>query len=70
MKQFTLVKTNFNHHVSMDLYHEFEARILNKPSWEIVNGVGNFQARVLRQLLKFIRPILLPIIKNKNFSFW
>lgn len=67
MKQFTLVKTNFNHHVSMDLYYEFEKRIINKPSWEIVNGVGSIQARVLRQLLKFIPPIQLPIKKHKNY---
>jgi hypothetical protein len=67
MKHFTLVKTNFNHHVSMDLYYEFEKRIINKPSWEIVNGVGSIQARVLRQLLKFIPPIQLPIKKHKNY---
>lgn len=67
MKQFTLVKTNFNHHVSMDLYYEFEARIINKPNWEIINGVGSIQARVLRQLLKFIPPIQLPIKKHKNY---
>ena len=67
MKQFTLVKTNFNHHVSMDLYYEFEDRILNKPHWEIKTGVGSIQARVLRQLLKFIPPIQLPIKKHKNY---
>ncbi|WP_333807795.1 glycosyltransferase [Flavobacterium sp.] len=67
MKQFTLVKTNFNHHVSMDLYYEFEARITNRPYWEIINGVGSIQARVLRQLLKFIPPIQLPIKKHKNY---
>lgn len=67
MKQFTLVKTNFNHHVSMDLYYEFEDRILNKPHWEIKTGVGSIQARVLRQLLKFIPPIQLPIRKHKNY---
>ena len=67
MKHFTLVKTNFNHHVSMDLYYEFEKRIINKPSWEIVNGVGSIQARVIRQLLKFIPPIQLPIKKHKNY---
>lgn len=67
MKQFTLVKTNFNHHVSMDLYYEFEDRILNKPHWEIKIGVGSIQARVLRQLLKFIPPIQLPIKKHKNY---
>jgi hypothetical protein len=67
MKQFNLVKTNFNHHVSMDLYYEFEARIINKPEWEIINGVGSIQARVLRQLLKFIPPIQLPIKKHKNY---
>ena len=67
MKQFTLVKTNFNHHVSMDLYYEFEKRIINKPSWGMVNGVGSIQARVLRQLLKFIPPIQLPIKKHKNY---
>lgn len=67
MKQFTLVKTNFNHHVSMDLYYEFEARIINKPNWEIINGVGSIQARVLRQLLKFIPPFQLPIKKHKNY---
>jgi hypothetical protein len=67
MKHFTLVKTNFNHHVSMDLYYEFEARIINKPKWEIINGVGGIQARVLRQLLKFIPPIQLPIKKHKNY---
>ena len=67
MKQFTLVKTNFNHHVSMDLYYEFEDRILNKPHWEIKIGVGSIQARVLRQLLKFIPPIQLPIRKHKNY---
>lgn len=67
MKQFTLVKTNFNHHVSMDLYYEFEKRIIDKPSWEIINGVGSIQARVLRQLLKFIPPILIPIKKHKNY---
>lgn len=67
MKQFTLVKTNFNHHVSMDLYYEFEARIINNPNWEIINGVGSIQARVLRQLLKFIPPVLLPIKQHKNY---
>ncbi|MQP24998.1 hypothetical protein GFJ94_07970 [Flavobacterium sp. LMO8] len=67
MKQFNLVKTNFNHHVSMDLYYEFEARIINKPNWEIINGVGSIQARVLRQLLKFISPFQLPIKKHKNY---
>ena len=67
MKQFTLVKTNFNHHVSMDLYYEFEARIINKPNWEIINGVGSIKARVLRQLLKFMPPIQLPIKKHKNY---
>ncbi|MBE9575752.1 glycosyltransferase [Flavobacterium proteolyticum] len=67
MKQFTLVKTNFNHHVSMDLYYEFEARIINKPNWEIINGVGSIQARMLRQLLKFIPPIQLPFKKHKNY---
>ena len=67
MKQFTLVKTNFNHHVSMDLYYEFEARIISKSNWEIINGVGSIQARMLRQLLKFIPPIQLPIKKHKNY---
>lgn len=67
MKQFTLVKTNFNHHVSMDLYYEFEARIIYNPNWEIINGVGSIQARVLRQLLKFIPPIQLPFKKHKNY---
>jgi hypothetical protein len=51
----------------MDLYYEFEARIINKPNWEIINGVGSIQARVLRQLLKFIPPIQLPIKKHKNY---
>lgn len=37
MKQNTLVKTNFNHHVSMDLYYEFESRIINNKNWEIKN---------------------------------
>jgi hypothetical protein len=67
MKQFTLVKTNFNHHVSMDLYYEFESRIIIKPNWEIISGVRSIQARVLRQLLKFIPPIQLPIKKHKNY---
>jgi glycosyltransferase involved in cell wall biosynthesis len=67
MKQFTLVKTNFNHHVSMDLYYEFESRIIIKPDWEIISGVRSIQARFLRQLLKFIPPIQLPIKKHKNY---
>lgn len=67
MKQFTLVKTNFNHHVSMDLYYEFESRIIIKPNWEIISGVRSIQARFLRQLLKFIPPIQLPIKKHKNY---
>lgn len=67
MKQFTLVKTNFNHHVSMDLYYEFEYRILKKSNWEIINGVGSIQARVLRQLLKYIPPFQFPIKKHKKY---
>ncbi len=67
MKQFTLVKTNFNHHVSMDLYYEFEDRILKKSNWEIINGVGSIQARVLRQLLKYIPPFQFPIKKHKKY---
>lgn len=67
MKQNTLVKTNFNHHVSMDLYYEFESRIINNKNWEIKNGVGSIQARILRQLLKYIPPIQIPIKRHKNY---
>lgn len=67
MKIFTLVKTNYNHHVSMDLYHEFEKDILDKPCWEMVNGVGSISAWALRYLFKIIRPIQIPIKKHKNY---
>ena len=37
MKPFTLIKTNYNHHVSMDLYHEFEANIIIENG-NLLNG--------------------------------
>lgn len=67
MKLLTLIKTNFNHHVSMDLYYEFEGKIIEKGTWEIVNGVGSFQAKILRQILKILPPIKLPFKKDKNY---
>lgn len=63
----TLVKTNFNHHVSMDLYHEFEKTIVQHTDWEQVDGVGSFQARILRQLLKWMPPFRLPFNSSKNY---
>lgn len=67
MKQFTLVKTNFHNHVSMDLYKEFESKLLHKPNWKIKNGVGNFMAFSIRQFLKIFPPILFPFKKDDNF---
>lgn len=68
MKSFTLIKTNYNHHVSMDLYHEFEANIIKKTnSWEIRNGVNSWQAFVIRQILKVFKPLKIPFYKNKNY---
>lgn len=67
MKRFTLIKTNFNHHVSMDLYHEFEAKIIEKGNWDIVNGIGDLQARIIRQLFKLLPIVQLPIKKNRNY---
>lgn len=67
MKHFTLIKTNFSHHVSMDLYHEFEKNIIQKNNWEVVNGIGNFGAKIIRQLLKVFPPFKIPIKKNKNY---
>ncbi|MBC7493594.1 MAG: hypothetical protein H7221_01205 [Flavobacterium sp.] len=68
MKSFTLIKTNYNNHVSMDLYHEFEANIINKTAlWEVCNGVNIWQAFIIRQILKFLKPFTIPIYKNKNY---
>lgn len=68
MKPFTLIKTNYNQHVSMDLYHEFEANIINKTTvWEIRNGVTGWQAFIIRQILKNVKPFKIPIYKNKNY---
>jgi hypothetical protein len=66
-KNFTLVKTNYSHHVSMDLYHEFEERVLGRSQWEVVNGLGSISARFLRQIFKIIPPIRIPIKKHKNY---
>lgn len=67
MKNFTLIKTNFNHHVSMDLYHEFEKRIIDKKNWEIINGVNNWQAFIIRQYLKVFPPLKFPFFSKKNY---
>ena len=68
MKPFTLIKTNYNQHVSMDLYHEFEANIIKKTTlWEICNGVNSWQAFIIRQILKLIKPFTIPVYKNKNY---
>lgn len=67
MKTLTLVKTNFNHHVSMDLYYEFEKAILGRPHWETIKGVNRSQAFILRQLLKLIPSIPIPFVKHKNY---
>ena len=67
MKPFTLVKTNYKNHVSMDLYHEFEKSIIKKPNWIIKNGVNSFWAIFIRQILKIIPPILLPIKKKETY---
>jgi len=67
MKIFTLVKTNYNHHVSMDLYHEFEKRIIEKGTWEVVNGVGDKSARIIRQIVKRLPFIKFPLKKDKNY---
>lgn len=62
-----MIKTNFSHHVSMDLYHEFEKNIIQNSDWEVVNGIGSLQARVLRQVFKFIPPFLVPYRTEKNY---
>lgn len=67
MKKFTLIKTNFNNHVSMDLYHEFEHRIIEKNNWEIINGVNGWMAFIIRQYLKVFAPIKLPFFSKKNY---
>lgn len=67
MKQFTLVKTNFHNHVSMDLYNEFESKLLNKSNWKIKNGVGGFVAFLIRQFLKVFPPILFPFKKEDKY---
>jgi spore maturation protein CgeB len=68
MKPFTLIKTNYNQHVSMDLYHEFEANIIKKTTlWEVCNGVNSWQAFIIRQILKLIKPFTIPLYKNKNY---
>lgn len=51
----------------MDLYHEFEAKIIEKGNWNIVNGIGNLQARIIRQLFKLLPIMQLPIKKNRNY---
>ena len=67
MIKFTLVKTNYNHHVSMDLYHEFEKVALENPCWEGVNSIGSISARLLRFLFKIIPPITIPLKSHKNY---
>ena len=64
---YTLIKTNYNQHVSMDLYHEFEAEIIKNPNWDFKIGVNGWQAFAIRQVLKFFKPLLLPFYKNKNY---
>jgi hypothetical protein len=51
----------------MDLYNEFESKILNKPNWKIEKGVGSFMAFSIRQFLKIFPPILFPIKKEDNY---
>jgi hypothetical protein len=67
MKPFTLVKTNYKNHVSMDLYHEFEKSIVKNPNWNIKNGLNSFWATFIRQVLKVFPPILLPITKKETY---
>ncbi|WP_320816024.1 hypothetical protein [Flavobacterium sp.] len=67
MKPFTLVKTNYKNHVSMDLYHEFEKSIAKKPNWNIKNGVNSFWAICIRQFLKVFPPLLFPITKKETY---
>ena len=67
MKILTLIKTNFSHHVSMDLYHEFEGRIIKKENWKVVKGVGSFSARILRQFLRFFPPVQIPVKRNQDY---
>ena len=66
-KIFTLVKTNYNHHVSMDLYHDFEKKMLGRSQWDIVNGLGSISARILRQFFRIIPPVRIRIRKHKNY---
>lgn len=67
MKSISLIKTNYTNHVSMDLYHEFENKIIEKKSWEIINGVNSWQALLIRQYLKFFPPIKIPFTSKKNY---
>jgi hypothetical protein len=67
MKEFTLIKTKYSHHVSMDLYHEFEGEILKSGKWDFVNGPGNLRARIGRQLLKFMPVLRFPMRSKRNF---
>jgi hypothetical protein len=51
----------------MDLYHEFESNIIGRNNWETVNGIGSVGARILRQILKIVPPIAIPIKREKNY---
>lgn len=67
MKKITLVKTNFNHHVSMDLYFEFEKAFLKSPNCLFVDGVNSKQARFLRVINRILPQILIPLKKENRY---
>jgi len=67
MDSLTLIKTNYNHHVSMDLYHEFEKNIIENTNWNVKNSISSDQAKQIRYLLKFIPPFQIPFRSKNNF---
>jgi hypothetical protein len=67
METVTLIKTNYNHHVSMDLYHEFEKSIIKNTDWGVENSLTGTQAKIIRPFLKYLPPFQIPIRSKKNY---
>lgn len=67
LKPYTLVKTTYHHSVSMDLYHEFENRIMLRDQWDTANSIGSLQAKINAKLSKFFNPINIPTYKDKIY---
>lgn len=67
MKPIVLVKTNFNTHVSMDLYSEFEKSIIKSINPIVINSANNFQAKILRYFLKILPQFEFPYNSKRNY---